>query len=306
MDEAKYREAEKHLWSVVGLQPSERMISLAGSGTRVRVQEVGEGPNIVFLHGAPNSGSTWAVLSKSLPGFRCILVDRPGTGLSEKASFTSIEAFTGFADRFVADLLDGLGIERTFIVASSLGGFLALRSAAHSPERFDKMVQMACPAMVPGMATPMFMRAMMVGPLRVLIGKLPPNDKANRSIMRQIGHGKSLDKGLIPQDFMDWYLALMRYTDTSRNDGDLIGMGGGFRGFRPEMTLSEDLLRSVETPTHFIWGSDDAFGDEAVARNLVGLLADATLEMLPDAGHLPWLDDPEGVAKATTSFLDAP
>ena len=40
MDEAKYREAEKQLCSVVGLQPGERMISLAGTGARLCVQEV--------------------------------------------------------------------------------------------------------------------------------------------------------------------------------------------------------------------------------------------------------------------------
>jgi pimeloyl-ACP methyl ester carboxylesterase len=238
-----------------------------------------------------------------LPDLRCLMIDRPGTGLSEPVPVT-IESFPRFCENFVGDVLDGLGLERAHVVASSLGGYIALRSAAVAPTRFDRMVQMACPAFAPGMATPPFMKMMMVGPLRAIIGVLPPNERANRSILRQIGHGASLDKGILSEDFSDWYLALQRYTDTMRNDGDLIGKAGSFRkGFDQSMTLPDDVLRSVTTPTYFLWGQDDKFGGEEVARHVVELMPDAQLEMLPDSGHLPWIDDPAHAADVTASFL---
>ena len=43
----------------------------------------GEGPAVVFIHGASNGGSSWASLVARLDGFRCIMLDRPGCGLSD-------------------------------------------------------------------------------------------------------------------------------------------------------------------------------------------------------------------------------
>ena len=48
----------------------------------LRVQELGDGPPILFIHGANTSGTSWATLAAKLPSFRCLLLDRPGTGLS--------------------------------------------------------------------------------------------------------------------------------------------------------------------------------------------------------------------------------
>jgi 2-hydroxy-6-oxonona-2,4-dienedioate hydrolase len=138
--------------------------------------------------------------------------------------------------------------------------------------------------------------------IRRIVDGLPPNERATRSIMRQIGHGRSLDADRIPQTFFDWYLALQRHTDTMRNDGDGIGE---IIPNRDELALSDDQLAQAEVPTLFWWGSDDTFGGEEVAQRLVAAMPDAELTMVPDAGHLPWLDDPEGAARATTAFLGA-
>lgn len=303
MDEAKYRDAETRLWESVGIEPVEHLITLDSTGTAVRVQEVGEGEPVLFIHGGPNAGSTWAGLLEHFNGYRSLLVDRPGTGLSDPYTITDLEAFTA---RFVEDVLVGLHVERADVVGSSFGGYLALNSAASTPHRIRRMVQMACPAFVPGMLTPTFMRLMTVGPIRKLLNALPPNEKVGRSILRQIGHGASLDAGKIPQAFFDWYLALQKHTDTMRHDGDMIGSAGSFRkGLDPSYTIPDSLLAAVETPALFLWGADDAFGDEAVAANVVSLMPDAELRMIPDAGHLPWLDDPIGMAGATAGFFSA-
>jgi len=300
MNVARYREAEQRLWQSVGLTPSERFVRLAGTGTRVRVQEVGAGDPVLLIHGGPNAGSTWAPLVEHLAGFRCFFVDRPGTGLSEPWAVTA-ENLAGFGARFVADLLDGLGIEHAHVVASSFGGHLALRSAAASPERLLRMVQMAAPAAVPGQLFPPFMRSLRSPLIRRAINLMPPNRRVNRSIMRQIGHGASLDNGRIPDVFFDWYLALGRYTDTMRHDGQMIG--AEIMPNLGSVTLDEELLGSVTKPTLFLWGQDDGFGGEENARHVSGLIPAAELVMMPAAGHLPWLDDPAFAAARTTAFL---
>jgi 2-hydroxy-6-oxonona-2,4-dienedioate hydrolase len=299
-DVAAYRDAEATFWSTFGCSPSaEHHVRLPTTGTTVRVQEVGEGPPVLFLHGGPNSGSTWVPLVAHLEGLRCLLVDRPGTGLSAPYPITASN-LPRIGARIVPELLDGLGIGRAHVVGSSFGGHLALRSAAAHPDRFLRMVQMAAPALIPGDTFPPFMRLMARASVRRLMNMLPPNERAGRAILRQIGHGASLDAGRIPAAFFTWYVALQRYTDTMRNDGDMIGIA------IPQadaIRLTDELLASVPVPTLFWWGADDTFAGEPAARHLVDVMPDARLTMVPDAGHLPWLDDAAEAAAVTAAFL---
>lgn len=300
MNEAKYREAESQLWEFYGCEPSESLVSLAATGTDVRVQEVGEGDPILLIHGGPNSGSTWAPIVGRLEGFRCLIVDRPGTGLSEPYPVTA-QNLAEFGASFVGSVLDGLEIDRAHVVASSFGGHLALRSAASHPERFLRMVQMASPAAVPGETFPSFMKSLKSPIARAVMNAMPPSRRINRSIMRQLGHGASLDAGRFPDTFFDWYLALGRHTETMRNDARMIG--GEIMPNIESLKLSEELLGSVTTPTLFLWGADDGFGRESNARMLTSFMPHADLVMMPEAGHLPWLDDPGFAARRTAEFL---
>jgi 2-hydroxy-6-oxonona-2,4-dienedioate hydrolase len=305
MDAPRYLEAEARYWATMGVEPTARRIHLQRLDVTVRVQEVGEGPPVLFLHGGPNSGSTWGPVLPHLPGFRCLLLDRPGTGLSDAlATPLTLAAAPAYADALVVDVLDALELDRADVVASSFGGYVALRSAAAHPERFRRMVQMACPAMVPGMLTPPFMRAFGFAPVRWLLGVLPPSARAVRSIFRQIGHGSSLDANRIDPALFDWYLALRRHTDTFPNEMAMIASGvSPLHGFDSALTLGVEVLEAVTTPIYFLWGTDDTFGGQDVAERLVSLLPDAELEMLPDAGHLPWLDAPAYTASRTANFL---
>jgi 2-hydroxy-6-oxonona-2,4-dienedioate hydrolase len=304
MDELHYRAAERALWGSVGCTPVEHRVHLPANDVTVRVQEVGEGPTVLFLHGGPNSGSTWAPLVGHLDGLRCLLVDRPGTGLSDPLPQPLTADRAGsFADGFVADVLDALAIDRAHLVASSFGGYLALRSAAVHPDRVDRMVQMACPAFAPGMRTPPFMRVISLRAGRWLLGALPPSERAGRSTMRQIGHGASLDAGRIPQPFLDWYLALQRHTDTMEHELAMIASAVRWRGFDERLTLRTTDLAAVAAPTSFLWGADDTFGGAEVAEPLVAAMPDATLELVPDSGHLPWLDDPVRAAAFVSGHL---
>jgi 2-hydroxy-6-oxonona-2,4-dienedioate hydrolase len=303
MDADRYRAAERRLWASVGVSPDERTVTLPRLSVEVRVQALGDGAPILFLHGGPNSGSTWASLAAQMTGYRALLLDRPGTGLSAAIDIGA-ENVREVAEVFVADVLDALGLEWAHVVASSFGGFLALRSAAATPARFGRMVQMACPAGAPGMGMPGFMKAMVTPGLGRLIATLPPNERAGRMIFRQIGHGRSLDAGRIPQVFFDWYLAMQRHTDTMVNEARMIRSLASVRaGWHPALSLDEELLGRVTTPTYFLWGADDPFGGLDVARELVAAMPAAALDMVPAAGHLPWLDDPSRAAEAIRCHL---
>jgi pimeloyl-ACP methyl ester carboxylesterase len=304
MNETRYRQAEKKFWAWAGITPSEQWAQLTPNGVRVRVQVVGQGAPVLFVHGAPVSGSTWAPLVRHLDGFGCFLVDRPGTGLSDPLTPPlDVETLPAFGDSFIVDVLDALGIARAHLVGHSFGGYLGLRAAAAHPERIDRMVLVGCPAFIPGISLPPFMRLMTIGLARQILSVLPPNERAEKMIFRQIGHGASLDAGRIPQPYLEWNRALQRDTDTMRNEGDTIGRLGSPRRFDPSLTLTAIQLRAVGTPTLLLWGEDDGFGGSATARGVAELLPNAELELLPRSGHLPWIDDPVNVAHRIAAFL---
>jgi 2-hydroxy-6-oxonona-2,4-dienedioate hydrolase len=301
----RYRQVEQRLWQHAGVTPRERRVRLPRLNVEVRVMETGDGPPALFIHGGPNAGSTWAELAAKLPHLRCLMLDRPGTGLSEPYP-ADAKSLPAFADVLVSDVLDALEIERADLVVSSFGGYVALRSAAAHPDRVGRTVQMGCPGFVPGMIVPRSMKMMLLPGMSRLIPMLPPSEKEIHKSMRHLGHGKSVDEGRIAPEFIAWYMALQRDTPTMRNELAMIAALSSWRGFDPSLTLSEDLLSRVTSPTHFYWGEDDTFGGAEVARNLVALMPSATLELVPDSGHLPWGDDPAAAARAVMSHLGEP
>lgn len=300
--EQRYRTAEQALWDRTGHRPTERRVRLPRLGVEVRIQEVGEGPPALLVHGGPNAGTTWATLVEHLPGLRCLVLDRPGTGLSEPMPPGRYD-LRHLAEVLVVDVLDGLGLERAHLVGSSMGGYLCLRAAERAPERIERMVQHGCPPFVPGSEIPAFMRMAMLPGAQHVLHRLPASRGAGRWVLRQIGHGPTLDAGGFPPEFEEWRLALERHTDTMREEYRLIAAASVARRFDEQLSLTAERLASIPTPTLWLWGDNDPFGSVEVARDVSAQVPRSDLVVLPGAGHLPWLDDPAGTGDATRRFL---
>ncbi|HEX5691458.1 MAG TPA: alpha/beta hydrolase, partial [Roseiflexaceae bacterium] len=131
----RYREAERRLWmACVGSLPSEHTVALPRLGSRVRLLEYGHGPTLLFVHGGPNAASTWAPLVKRLPDFRCVLLERPGCGLSELPATPAKRVRQQMVD-LLDDALAALDSQPAAIVASSFGSFATLAFAVAQPAR---------------------------------------------------------------------------------------------------------------------------------------------------------------------------
>lgn len=304
-DVAKYREAERRLWQHVGVRPREIFLSLDRPRVRVRVQEVGEGKPLLFVHGGPNAGTTWAPLVAQIGDFRCLVLDRPGCGLSERVDYRGWD-LRRLATGVLHSLLDALEIERLAIVASSMGGLWTFWLAQAHPQRVSRMVQLGCPALVEGMKIPPFMRMLSVPRLnRLLTRVMPATVDSARDLYRQIGHAASIEAGRIPGVYFNWYHHLTVNTDTMSNELDMIEKALTWRGTRPELLFDRAELRRVPQPTLYIWGEDDTFGGAELAQETAAWTPDAQLHLLPNSGHLPWLDAPEEVSALAREFLRA-
>jgi pimeloyl-ACP methyl ester carboxylesterase len=92
----------------------------------------GDGPVVVYLHGAPSSrlDVDWVDTRAADRGIRLISFDRPGYGGSDYVDYTFA---TVAAD--VAAVADGLGAAQVYVVGQSAGAAYALATAALQPDR---------------------------------------------------------------------------------------------------------------------------------------------------------------------------
>lgn len=308
MNEGRYRAAELRYWASEGVTPTELGLDLPQPGARVRIQVVGDGPPVLFVHGVSVAGTSWAPLAARLTGFRCLILDRPGCGLSDRLAtkFDDVRAFVPFAETLIVDVLDALELETAHLVASSLGGYHALRTAAAHPDRVRRVVELGFPIGAPIGTTPLVMRLAGWRGLGRLMARLPVNDRMVRSMLSQIGLRQALETGRVSQEGIDWFRALMNHTDTVRNDIDAAPpIMHPIRGMNDALLIPDDVLGQIRAPMYFLWGAEDPFGAAMVAPGFVAKVSGAELEVLPGAGHAPWMDDPDRAAIATAEFLGA-
>jgi 2-hydroxy-6-oxonona-2,4-dienedioate hydrolase len=294
--ESRYREAERALWDSLGVRPKESSLRLATLDTDVRVVEFGIGPPILFIHGGSTCGTSWAELAAALPEFRCILVDRPGTGLSPPfpRPIDRLEVLEDVADLLIEDVLVALGLHAAAVVATSFGGWFALRAALATPERLRRLVMFGWSAGAPVDRLPVMLRLGVMPRVGGILDRMPVNDRAVRAIFRGIGSGPALDDGRISAEALSAYGALLRWTPTLRNDRSLGRFFFSARGV--DVVLTPDERARISTPIDWLWGGRDVFGGESIARRFVAPFPEVRLTIVPDAGHAPWVDD---VASAT-------
>lgn len=306
--ETAYREAESRYWAFVGVTPREEWHEHPRAGTQVRVQVVGDGPPVLFLHGVNTCVTVSAPLAARLAGFRCLPVDRPGCGLSEPvpAPMTDVAAPEAFAQQFAVCVLDAMALRITHLVATSLGGYHALQTAATHPQRVEGVVQMGWSVGAPNGHLPLVMRLGGSPRLGRLMARMPTPRAAVVPMLRRVGLRGAVEAGRVPPEMVDWFHALLTRARTMRNelDGSPPIIHPRY-GMNDSILLSDDVLSMVRVPVTFLWGDDDPFGDAAVAKAFAARVPGARLVAVPDAGHAVWMYDLDGVADATSRSLTA-
>ena len=295
MNEPAYRTAENNYWKHYGVIPQERWLALPAFGTKVRVLEVGEGTPVLFVHGGPNAGTTFAPLASHLKDFRCIVLDRPGCGLSPPISYSETP-HNETLPKVLSACLDALGLEKVSVVGSSFGGTCAFWLALRHPESVQRIVLMGCPPFIGGAKMPVFLRLLATPGIGALLCRLPANRSGTMAFLDAMGQQNAKRAGLIPEEFVDWWISLGRDTDTMINDRELVRRGLTFRGMRPELIIPDDQLQRLPHPTYVYWGEDDPVADVEYARELFSSMPKGRIDFIPNSGHLPWLDNPADAA----------
>ena len=109
------------------------MPNLSRAGADIYYESVGEGPALVFAHGAGGNAAIWFnQLAYFAPNFQCVAFDHRCFARSPAPAETV--TVHHFRDDLLA-ILDALEIERAHLVGQSMGGFTVLRTAMDAPDR---------------------------------------------------------------------------------------------------------------------------------------------------------------------------
>ena len=101
----------------------------------------GRGEPVLLIHGlGATKASFLPTVSALSDRYRCIAMDLPGFGDSDKPLFAAYDAH--YFSRWIASLLDALHIKRAHIVGHSLGGRAAIEVGLRHPERVRRLVLM--------------------------------------------------------------------------------------------------------------------------------------------------------------------
>ena len=112
MDESQFAEPTRR-WLESG-----RHLDIEGK--RIFVYERGDGPAVLLLHGFPTSGYDWrGVIDSLADAYRCIALDFPGYGLSDKPAAYSYSLFQ--QTDVVEGLAKALGISEAHVVSHDVG-----------------------------------------------------------------------------------------------------------------------------------------------------------------------------------------
>ncbi len=273
----------------------EQKIEVEGLPTRYLT--AGEGPPLLLLHGVGDNAFDWQWVMPALAHtYQVYALDLPGSGGSAKPLPDYSPAF--FA-RFATAFLDALGVERAAVVGNSLGGLVGLRLALSGPERVAALGLVSSGGL--GREVTYALRSLALPGFGKLVavawGKRRPG-----ALQRALGRSALLfaRPWRVPREWIKEQYRLARLPGFLEAQLATVRAQVGLRGQREVLV---DRLSHLKVPTLVVWGARDRVlpysqGQEAAAR-----LPEGTLELVPDCGHAPHVEQPERFVSGLGEFL---
>jgi pimeloyl-ACP methyl ester carboxylesterase len=268
-------------------------VSVGGTQAHYRVS--GEGPPVLLLHGIGRTLEDWTEQHHRLADrHRVYSLDLAGFGSSQRLSGPcTLPAFAGF----VTDFLDAVAEPGPVaIMGNSLGGAVALATAASAPERVSALVLANSAGF--GKEVTLVLRLLTIRPLGRLL--LRPSRKNCRRTERAL----YFDGRFVTDERVEHALragsvpgSAQVFLETASALGNLRGISPGWRG---------DLLAKVaplRIPTLVVWGDRDLVLPPAHLEQARQALPHARTHLFADTGHMPQIERAEEFHELASAFL---
>lgn len=256
-------------------------------GVALHVEEEGAGPAVLFGHSLLCNGTMFAAQVADLArDHRVLNVDFRGHGQSgvPPGPYTMQDQANDYLK-----VMDALGVDRAAIVGLSMGGMAAMRLAASHPDRVAALVLMDTSA---GGET--WWNRVKYGALAGAFARIGPRDFILKPVAKLM-FGQTFRREQ-PDQARAWIAvfqgldrqACRLAVDMVRNRRDV-----------------HDRLPRIAAPTLVIVGEEDVATPPALARRLAGGIPGARLEIVPAAGHLSTVEQPEATIRLIREHLAA-
>lgn len=257
------------------------------STPRLAYSRTGEGPPVIFLHGIGGNRHNWQQqLAATAASFSGIAWDARGYGDSD--DYADPLEFSFFADD-LSRLLDELQVERAHLVGLSMGARILMDFYPRFPERAATLTLCDCFYGFERSLSPEKQREYIELRERPLREGKTFADLAPALIESLVGPNCP---EAVRQELRASILAL-------RVDSYL-------KTLRASVSFdSQTALRHFAVPVQLIFGSEDRLTPPTIGEEMLALLPDAALAVLPDAGHLSNLEQPVAFNEVLMGFLAA-
>jgi 3-oxoadipate enol-lactonase len=255
---------------------------------RIAYDDSGAGQPVMFLHAFPLNRSMWnnemtELLSEAR--YRLVALDWRGFGESDIAA--GISTMEMFADD-LAGLMDLLGIQSAVLCGASMGGYVAFAFLRKYPERVSGLILADTR---PGADT--------------------DEGRANRENVARVAETQgtsAIAEMMLPRLISDYTrqhapeveIAVRRMIDAATPQG----IAAASRGMA-QRADSTDLLSSITCPTQVLVGEDDVLIPPGVVQDFATKIPGAQFIVIPHAGHLSNLEQPQAFLSAVRNFLHA-
>lgn len=239
----------------------------------VRVDEIGRGEPLVFLHGLLGENEHWYPTCRILADrARCLMVEVPLLEL--RGSACSVDGVTSL----VASTLDQIVGGPSALVGNSLGGHVAQRLCLERPE--------LCKGLVLSGSSGLFERTL---------------EKDVRHRTREWIERKITDLFYDPKNIPPGCF--------DRAADELASREATKAAVKLARSAKHDhlgeKLGGIRQPTLLIWGKQDTVTPPRVAEEFASLIPDVRrLVWLDECGHAPMIERPAQFAAAIRQFLD--
>jgi pimeloyl-ACP methyl ester carboxylesterase len=243
-------------------------------GARIHLRRAGEGPPLLFLHGAGGVPVWLPLFEKLAESFELVVPDHPGFGASDTPPWLRN---IGDAAFYYLDFVEALKLGRPHVVGTSLGGWIAAEAAVRDPAAFARLT--------------------LVAPAGLRVAGVPAGDPfiwSHEEHVRNLYHDQSYAERMLAAPVTPEAADLQ-----IKNRFAFARLAWQPRLFNPDL---ERWLHRIKAPVQLIWGNEDKLLPVTYAQAWLKRLSKASLLPLPQCGHLPHVERAEAVANAIRSF----
>jgi pimeloyl-ACP methyl ester carboxylesterase len=258
----------------------DRPVSLVQDRVRTKVREAGEGPPLVYLHGA--GGLMWDPLVESLTETHHLYAPmHPGTDGEHHDDIRELREIWDLV-LYYAELFDELGLDRAVLVGHSIGAMVAAEIAATYPKFVEKLV--------------------LVSPLGLWRDDVPVGNPMMLDPMALVQATFADVDGPAAQAMIHQMTNMLDDPEAAVESWWTTACTGHFIWPLPDRGLGKRIHR-ITAPTLVIWGQQDGIISPIYAEEFGSRIANAQVEVLDGAAHVPQLEQPERVIELVRGFL---